>query len=326
MKSKYLLNVIIALLTLVLHTACSTVASSSTTQLGISKGDGKVIVTIDGRLFTEYIYDQRSKPFLYPVIGPYETRMTRDYPMKEGTANEAEDHVHHTSLYFTHGDVNGIDFWGDKDTNSKIVLNKLNSARVDNGVGIIETSHNWIYKNKVLCTDDTRMAFSVGENDTRYIDYRITIHASEEAITFGDTKEGTMAIRTNSYLRINAKKKDQVANGRALNSAGDKDKDLWGKNAKWVDYWGQVDGNTVGIAIFDHPNNLRHPTTWHARDYGLITANPFGLHHFKGTPDGTGDYTIKKGDSLTLNYRFVFHKGDATDAGISKLYKAWAKK
>ena len=57
-------------------------------------------------------------------------------------------------------------------------------------------------------------------------------------------------------------------------------KPIWGKRADWVDYYGNVAGEIVGIAIFDHPKNLRHPTYWHARSYGLLAANPFGLREF----------------------------------------------
>jgi len=47
------------------------------------------------------------------------------------------------------------------------------------------------------------------------------------------------------------------------------------KHADWCDYYGSIGGKTVGIAMFDHPSNPRHPTTWHVRDYGLFAANPF---------------------------------------------------
>ena len=77
-----------------------------------------------------------------------------------------------------------------------------------------------------------------------------------------------MAIRTHPLLRLknDVKRGNHTAKGRALNSEGDTDRDLWGKRAKWVDYWGLVNGNIVGVAIFDHPANPRHPTWWHARD------------------------------------------------------------
>ena len=37
--------------------------------------------------------------------------MTRTYPLGDALEHEAEDHIHHRSLWFTHGDVNGVDFW-----------------------------------------------------------------------------------------------------------------------------------------------------------------------------------------------------------------------
>ena len=51
--------------------------------------------------------------------------------------------------------------------------------------------------------------------------------------------------------------------------------------AEWIDYYGpDASGRTVGIAMFDHPNNLRFPVHWHARTYGLLAANRFGTDHF----------------------------------------------
>ena len=115
-----------------------------------------------------------------------------------------------------------------------------------------------------------------------------------------------------------------TAVGHAINSEGDKDRDLWGKRAKWVDYWGAVKGKTLGIAIFDHPANPRHPTWWHARDYGLVAANPFGIHDFEKKPKGVGDMVIKDGSAVTFRYRFVFHQGDAKSANIEALYARFA--
>jgi len=146
------------------------------------------------------------------------------------------------------------------------------------------------------------------------------IHASNGDVTFGDSKEGLMGIRTHPALRL----KGKVAKGMAVNSAGDKGKSLWGKKAAWVSYWGPINGKTYGVSIFDHPKNLRHPTTWHARDYGLIAANPFGLHHFQKKPKGAGDYTIKNGEDQTFHYLFVLHRGDVKEAKIAERFKAWA--
>ncbi|HEX7010788.1 MAG TPA: DUF6807 family protein, partial [Phycisphaeraceae bacterium] len=146
-------------------------------------------------------------------------------------------------------------------------------------------------------------------------------------VTFGETKEGTMGIRTHPSLRLKGdEKKGIVANGKAVNSEGVEGKDVWGKQAKWVDYWGEIDGKKIGIAIFDHPANPRHPTHWHARDYGLVAANPFGGHDFdKAAPEGSGDMTLKNGDSVTFKYRFYFHEGDHAAANIPQAYQQWTR-
>ena len=145
-------------------------------------------------------------------------------------------------------------------------------------------------------------------------------------MTFGDTKEGTMGIRTHPNLRLrnDARRGVTTANGQALNSAGDRDGKLWGKRAKWVDYWGKIGDHIVGVAIFEHPSSARHPTWWHARDYGLVAANAFGVHDFEKKPRGTGDMVIEAGGSVTFKYRFLFHEGDAEAAKIAERYAAYA--
>lgn len=128
-----------------------------------------------------------------------------------------------------------------------------------------------------------------------------------------------MAIRLAPTMRV----KGPVAEGHMLSSEGLMDGDVWGQRAAWVDAWGPVDGQTVGVAIFDHPANPRHPTWWHARTYGLFAANPFGAHDFEQKPAGTGDLMVLPGQSVTFRYRFVFHHGDPEAAGVADLWQAY---
>ncbi len=78
------------------------------------------------------------------------------------------------------------------------------------------------------------------------------------------------------------------------------------------------------MAIFDHPGNPRHPTWWHARNYGLVAANPFGIHDFENKPAGTGDFKLADGETLTFFYRVLFHPGDPKQADIEGAYKRFA--
>jgi hypothetical protein len=120
------------------------------------------------------------------------------------------------------------------------------------------------------------------------------------------------------------KAKGQTARGHIVNSEGQTDGGTWGKRAAWCDYYGPVDGHVVGVAIFDHPSNPKHPTWWHVRDYGLFAANPFGVHDFERKPAGTGDIKIPSGESLTFKYRFYFHKGDDKQGKVAERYSEYA--
>ena len=111
-----------------------------------------------------------------------------------------------------------------------------------------------------------------------------------------------------------------------VNSEGLRDGAAWGKRAAWCDYHGPVDGKVVGLAIFDHPQNPQHPTWWMAREYGLLTANPFGKHEFESTPDrDAGKLVIPAGQSVTFRYCFLFHKGDEKQGRVAEHYTSFAR-
>jgi len=298
----------------------------------VERAADRVVVTVDGRPFTAYVFGGHRKPILFPVIGPGGAAMTRSWPLVEGVAGEPQDHPHHESIWFTHGAVNGVDFWASHPRG------KTPEHRADNRiehvelvacaggpVARVETRNRWVKADgTVVCTDSRRVQFTAAA-DVRTIDYAVTMHADHGPVVFGDTKEGTFGLRVPATLQTKDANGSRGAAGHIVNSAGQRDADAWGKPARWVCYWGPVDGRTVGVAIGDHPANLRHPSHWHARDYGLFAANPFGLHDFTGAPPGSGDYTLPAGESRTFRYLVVLHEGDAETAGIEARWQRWAE-
>jgi hypothetical protein len=137
-----------------------------------------------------------------------------------------------------------------------------------------------------------------------------------------------MAIRLNPTLQLSPTKamkaRGATAQGHIVNSEGQKDNNTWGKRASWCDYYGPVNGQIVGVAIFDHPSNPRHPSWWHVRDYGLFAVNPFGIHDFEKKPAGAGDLVIPAGQTVTFKYRFYFHKGDEKQGKVADRYAEYA--
>lgn len=298
-------------------------AAEDASGVSIREVDGRLRVEIDGALFTEYHYRDVSRPFLYPVLGPGDLPMTRNWPMKEAPGEE-RDHPHQRSLWWTHGDINGVDFWSETARAGKTVHVKFLEMTSGKDAGVIK-SHNRLVANdgRLVGTVDLTIRIHRRAGD-RMLDWETAVHASEGELKFGDTKEGTMGIRLNETMRLKPNKENTGnPTGHIVNSEGVRDGETWGKRATWVDYHGPVNGQLVGVAIFDHPANPRHPTWWHVRDYGLFAANPFGIHDFERKPAGAGDLVVARGETATFRYRFYFHRGNELEGKVAERFREY---
>lgn len=292
--------------------------SAHAAEFTLEKSADGVTVQVDGKLFTRYLIQSGPKPILFPVVGPTGKEMTRGYPMRPATADEKSDHVHHRSFWFTHGNVNGVDFWSENAQHGEIVHRDF--VKVEGGTrGLIVTRNDWNGPDgRRICEDERSFTFGAGDG-ARWIDAVLVVKASDGDVTFGDTKEGAFGVRVAGTMKVDAKK-----GGRIVNNHGDTDKDAWGKPASWVDYHGPVDGETLGIAILNHPASFRYPNPWHVRTYGLFTANPFGLHDFPGGENRDGTHVINKGETMTLRYRVLFHIGDEKQGKVAEHFAEYA--
>lgn len=304
-------------------------------QVKVTNRDSREIaVEIDGKPFAVFhVGPETNKPYVAPIHAASGTIVTRGFPM-EVIEGENQDHPHHRGLWFTHGEVNDYDFWANEDGQKgvgkgkgKIVLRKVNKASGGKTSGEIDATFDWNIEGKPVLAESRRMVFR-GDGKLRVIDLDITLKAVQKA-HFGDTKEGTFAIRLAAELEEAQPKKIAAPKrtGRMVASTGKEgEKQVWGTRAEWVDYYGTIKGEPLGIAIMDHPGNPRHPTYWHSRAYGLFAANPFGVADFERDKSKDGAMTLEPGQSLRFRYRVVIHPGDTASADIAGLYKKYAGK
>jgi hypothetical protein len=303
--------------------AADTAPGISREGVQITQKADRLRIEINGGLFTEYFFTNVPRPYCYPLIGPGDAAMTRNWPMKT-TPNEEHDHPHHRSFWFAHGAVNGQDFWTEDKGFGKIVHDSFTEIKSGLDAGVIRSRNKWIAADgKVICTDEqTLRVYNPGQAHERVFDFEITLEASNGQVILGDTKEGTMAVRLAESMRL----KGNLNQGHIITSTGLRDAATWGKRADWCDYYGPVDGKIVGVAMFDHPQNPRHPTWWHVRDYGLFAANPFGQHDFESLANkSAGNLTIPAGRSVTFRYRFYLHEGDEQQAKVAQRYQEYAR-
>ena len=281
-------------------------------------------IKFDNHLFTRYVTESdANKPYFYPILTSEGTHYTRRYPLEKATG-ESNDHIHHKGLWFTHGDVNGTDFWSETPTAGKTVTKTIKlTMPVGMVFGSFQATTDWIAKDgKTIATDIRHVKVMPLADGASLLDFQIEIKPTDAPLTFGDTKEGSFGMRVAETLapKPDASTGIKTPTGKMINSNGDKDGAAWGEKAEWVDYSGKIGNASYGVAMFDAPDSLRHPTTWHAREYGLFAINPFGLHDFKRGNEGAGNHVVAVGESLNLHYAVYFHRGDTIAADVAGHY------
>jgi methane monooxygenase PmoA-like len=309
---------------------CLTCAAQQSVE--VVRQTNQVDVSIGGKPFTTYYVDGTvAKPYLMPLRSAQGTIVTRGYPVGNnvppGSEHDRSFEPHQRPLYFGHGNIDGLDFWGEevfakyfndhgKQAYGHMALQKIDEAKGGDS-GVIRAEFNLLGPSGRVIGEQTQAFTFRGDDRTRIIDCEFTVRATHGPLTFGDSKEGTFGIRV-------AKELDSPPS-RMVNSLGaEGEKAIWGKKADWVNYDGKVEGEDVGIAVLDHPKSFRHPTTWHARGYGLFAANPFGLRDFTRDPNQDGSWTIPEHKSLTFRYRVIIHHGDYREAHIAEAYQKYA--
>lgn len=333
MKSLPLLPVVFAL---------SFLSSARAAEFSIEQEVDGVYVRIGGELFTKYVTgdEATNKPYFYPVIGPTGAEMTRAYPMAD-VEGEAQDHPHHRSFWFGHQFVNDFDTWheqltlverakGDEAKLAELmkVLGATKHREVletdaSGGRAVLKVTSDYLDPEGTTMASDVRtFTFSLGEDGSRIVDADIVFTGVADSVVFSDAKDAGLSLRVAHAMAVKSEQ-----GGRIVLSTGEEGEEAWGKRAAWCDFNGPVDkkgGEILGIAMLNHPSSLRHPTPWHARTYGLLTANPFGLKNVAGE-ETEAPVVVKKGESFTMRHRVIFHAGDEKAAKIAEAWEAYAK-
>ena len=286
---------------------------ASTVAVDDDSKAGRVDVRIAGELFTAYHYkDKWARPFLYPVIGPFGTQVTRNWPVVGTVKGEHRDHVHHKSIWVAYGECDKVDNWSEEKGHGWQRHRKFLNLVSGNVFGQITAKIDWCANDETKQFEETRdMRFYALPGGDRLFDICVAFRMTQGKVVFHDTKEGGLvSVRVASSMDV--RNGGKIENGYG----GVNESETWGKKAPWCDYSGTVDGKHVGIAVFDHEKNPRYPTEWHVRDYGLMTANSFAWSHYRPEDEAKGDMAFNKGASPVWRYRLYIHRGDAAKGNV----------
>ncbi|MHC4586112.1 MAG: DUF6807 domain-containing protein [Planctomycetota bacterium] len=246
------------------------------------------------------------RPFLFPVIAPSGYSLTR-----MGHPHDPESHSHHNSVWISHHDVNGTNFWSDGGS-GKIHHKRIVKIEDIGKSSSIVTENEWVADgNKVLLLETRKITALLLENFEWLLIIDMEFKAKDTTVTLGKTPFGMIGVRMAKTIGVND------GGGRIRNSEGAvNEKEVLWKQAKWVDYSGTVTNRKLeGITLLDHPDNPNFPTYFHVRNDGWMGVSL--------TFDGPK--IIPPNEPLHLRYGLYIHSNMKSIDAIESKWKQFTE-
>lgn len=275
--------------------------------------DGKASFRCDGRELTCYHFGESlRRPFLYPLVGPEGQCLTR-----MGHPRDPFGHSHHNSVWISHQNVAGVDFWADRlaagAEPGRIVHQRI--ERFEDGdlsAWLLATNH-WIGGDGKCLVVERRRIEVMAPKDWDWlllIDLQFE-SPGDAAVEFMQNPFGVIGVRMAKTIGVND------GGGRILNSEGQRNEsEVFRKPAKWCDYSGPLTNRLAGgIALFDHPKNPNHPAAFHVRNDGWMGACLTLDRRVRIAPN----------EPLRLRYGLWMHAGASSSEWIEAEWKTFSE-
>ena len=276
----------------------------SAAKINAVKVGSKINVTIDGKYFTSYICSEDEKyPFFYPVNGP----------ISGGSLTSMRNAIwpHHSSLFFGCDQVNGGNYWQEGLERGRIISVNAQILKEGGDTVIITDECIWSRPGALSPVKDLRKFTITAPSATMtQIDAEITMEMLID-VHIKKTNHSLFSARMAADLSVSN-------GGTMINAEGAiGEKDTFGKNSPWIDYYGKRGNATEGLAIMQHPSNPWYPSPWFTRDYGFMSPTPMYW------PLNGEETFMQKGTTLVLRYRVLVHSGTSTEADIAGQFEKY---
>ncbi len=283
---------------------------------------GELTVRVDGKEALVYKHHKdQDMPYYFPVRSPSGKSMTIEFP---------KQFPHHRSFYFADrvklaGHKDDLNFYGslyakkdpkDASKGYKYQIRHLEFLPVkgEKDQASIGMKIGWMLGEDTVVLAETRTVRVVALGEGEYfLDMTFTLEAPTDDVTF----TSDWVHYAWPFVRLDPAFSVQQG-GKMVNSeGGENQKGTNGKDARWVDYSGTVEGTTEGLALMSHSDN-EHPHWWLTRDYG--TFGPRRIAAKSGKP-----FTLKKGQSITTRCGALVHKGDVQEGKVAQRYREYVE-
>ncbi len=221
-----------------------------------------------------------------------------------------KDHPYHFALFFCWKYLNGVNYWEENPDGAT----KWSNVRVDmqpdySAVVTLDLKYRPQKAVQDILTEQRVIRISSPAPDGSYfMDWRLDFTAGNEAVVLDRTPPDTTpdGIARGGYAGLSIRLARELSNPviAATGDTGALAKNRYGFAAWAAEFSGEIDGDTAGVAFFDHPPNPRAPTRW----YGIVDPSvPFWF--LNASLLQLEPYTLGAGRQLLLRYRVFVHPG-----------------
>jgi hypothetical protein len=282
--------------------------------VSFEQGSGGLRISIGGQEVAEYVFgdEQIWRPYFKHLRTLSGRQVTRNSPP---AADDLNDHpTMHPGLWLAFGDLNGADFWRNK---AKVKDDGFAKPPMGGaGRGTFAVKNVYEADGKAICREECAISIAVSPGGY-VLDWQSTFRGEQE-FAFGDQEEMGLGVRVATPLAV-------AKGGEIVDSEGRKNgKQVWGQQAEWCRYGGELDGRQIGVVLMPEPTNFRR-SWFHARDYGLVVANPFGQKSF--TKGEASRVIVPTGKEFSLRFGvLVYDTPAATPPDVPAVYQQFAAK
>jgi len=227
--------------------------------------------------------------------------VTRPHPPQAGT-DPADHATLHPGLWLAFGDINGADSWRNRARVEHERFVEPPTGTTGRGTFAVRNRYRSEGGDATICREVCRYTILTRPAGTLLI--ADSEFSSEEGdFAFGDQEEMGFGVRVATPLTVRQ-------GGRIVNSAGARDEEqVRGQAADWCDASGTIGDHRLGVTLMPDPGNFRR-SWFHARNYGLLVANPFGRKALADGPESR--VVVRRGETLRLGFGILLHSTPAS--------------
>ncbi|MEK7404038.1 MAG: PmoA family protein [Acidobacteriota bacterium] len=270
-----------------------------------AKGESVSFLYGDQPLFDYRYSPARPKTYVHPLYAPNGLPLTLD-----GTA----DHIHHRGLMLAWTNVNGYDFWGETDPGVKGRI--VHQSFEKFGEAELVAINHWIGAGETLLLERRSLQARAPTREFLRLEWESELRTAGRPVKL-QADHADRPVKA-EYNGLGMRFVYSMNRGSALNSNGTAGTaKVNGERARWCAFHGPLEvGSFGGAAIFDHPNNPRHPTPFYAaagKTFSYLSAAPTWHESFR----------IEAGAPLRLRYAVITFTGEASPEMLERLYRDW---